>query len=536
MISTHTSEDTPSKVFFSSGDHAQDTFLSSLRGSTQVVKYDSESGFVILASIADEDEEVVLPITLSFIPISSKSQHATHASLSATLRAFASLLPPSTEDEREIVLYHKRLGVISCVSVPSSISSELINLRVSSSGDQVVLAPLYTLPSKEEHIEKEDPWKVSYLTPHGPVKVLSQTPEEKVKEPPSSLLTPPPSPSFRHSFRMPEIETVLESQSQSFEIPQEAAETPEVQDHDASDDVGMAVPDAVESSTEDTPSNVTVEELSVDDIDDEIAPREPAPPLSASSISGHITSIVVRVVQEADKRVGLRAARSMFPCRSAFRFLLDFSVHVLFTRLFGALGFVLAFIGWRKHDLRIRGTKEPQSERIQEVMEVMEVPDDADETTPITENPPEQPAEAQVEAEEEMVSSSSIAEESISASDDAREDAQSEATVVEDDIEKHIPDPSSPELPGAFGPDDTPEGELLPPRLSTRLHTKLAALLLRSPFSSPDSPPTEITITLNGKPVSALYHKIASQDRGVPFHLFEFTASTNGGNVEVSSE
>ena len=123
VISTHTSEDTPSKVFFSSGDHAQDTFLSSLRGSTQVVKYDSESGFVILASIADEDEEVVLPITLSFIPISSKSQHATHASLSATLRAFASLLPPSTEDEREIVLYHKRLGVISCVSVPSSISS-----------------------------------------------------------------------------------------------------------------------------------------------------------------------------------------------------------------------------------------------------------------------------------------------------------------------------------------------------------------------------------------------------------------------------
>lgn len=553
VITASNPEGSPSNVYFLSGDHAQDTFLSSLRGSTQVVKYDSESGFIILASAASDEKEVVLPITLSFIPISSKSQFTTYASLNATLRAFASLLPPPTEDEREIVLYHKRLGVISCITVPPSITTESLNLRVSSAGDQVVLAPLYEVPTKER-IEKFDPWKVSVLTPHGPVKVVS--PEslslDSEGEVSSTLPTPPQSPRFfRTEDLRPDIQTVLESSSGDVKESAEAQEADDdVETGGASTKPELEVleSEAVQSLSVDESvviESETEEEIheNEEDHDDDVEEGEEIPtPVpekpKARSVPSQITGLVSRAVQEADKRVGFRAARSIFFNRpSLVRMIMDFSVQVLFTRFFGALGFVLAFIGWRKRD-NVRRIEEIEDEEpVEEQVSIDEssVEIEEGEATPVPahielpESEPEQETEVHVE-EEDIGSASPLIDETTPHQDD---ETQSEATVVDDDHD--MPLFTSPQLPGALDLSDMHPVEYLPHRLSAQLHSRLAALLLRSPYSSPDSSPTEITITLNGKPVTALYHKVPSLDQRVPYHLFEFTATTNGADLEISS-
>ncbi|KAI0786071.1 hypothetical protein C8Q75DRAFT_808853 [Abortiporus biennis] len=264
---------------------AQDLSTLVLSPSSQVIEYDNSSLFVLSSEVDNTDG--VFPATLSIIPLSSAANQQESRITTEKLTSIVRPILPSYN--HEILFFHPDHG---SYVYPLEVVQQGISLVVPTSGAQLTVAPLITIPSHQEQV---DGWQLSLLSPHISTHIVTpKLPELHA----ITLPTPPPSPPSQNS-------PLDEKASQPF-----------ASDGTPYDDSEKVVEIEVISSPVDT------------------AP-DPVPQPQAET--------------KSSARAIIRRARSSVGIRSLIGVALEFAVRILLGRLFGVVGFLLALIGWKKN-------------------------------------------------------------------------------------------------------------------------------------------------------------------------------------------
>lgn len=372
-----------------------------LNGLTQIVGYDGDLGYAILASLPHDKAEG--PFTLNFVPLTSRLDGNKVADVRLSLANLVLLLPPS-ETGCDVALFHAHLRKSIVLKFTSNTMKEHLKLCIPRSGAQMTLSPLHPLPQ-----QAGVSYQIGMVTPYSGAEVITPKPTLVARDPsePGSVFpTPPPSPPIRNHLSLIEALQSMSPPRRPVDLLSDGVKTPEPRDRE--------VPETFTPSPQVTSSPPTPPS------EDDYRPRIPK---SVLDIPGYlISSLPISPMSEiadpfrsrshSQTRTHAQVPARRLPTSFPVRILFDLMVGVAAGTFFLILKMCLDLLGVAEDRLPLRARG--RSGYIEEKKALPLVEAEEGDTSPASPSPIATPRESR------------------SRSNTDHEETQSEATVVDD--------------------------------------------------------------------------------------------------------
>ncbi|THH32334.1 hypothetical protein EUX98_g1864 [Antrodiella citrinella] len=322
-ITFHPGNETP---YIPAGFTAVGARMLAIGKDINVLDYDVSSDTVVVTSSTVPGESKTSPIALSFVPLGSRPQRASHIDVTIDSRKLANVFPG-----QDVVLYQKSPTQKFKAVSTSDHTYDTITIRVKASGDHILVAPLHDLSTLTRHADSDvvravDVWQVAVISKHISARIVSE-----VHDVSSVFPTPPPSPPLRTYVlgdpldAAPSIDSILAS------IPEE---------EDSFEFADVSITETM------SPSSSASQDLKA-------LLLSPSP---SGSVFGDTERVASRMRRE---RRNAKAVAVSTP--SSFHTFLELNlvalIYALLGRAFGILAFVLAVFGIK---LQLSSHKEEQ--------------------------------------------------------------------------------------------------------------------------------------------------------------------------------